>query len=57
MPVFFPRRGGGERPSAGPAGAADLKASAPGAAIREGKLPNGRPGKESLAAWVKSLSL
>ena len=37
--------------------AADLKPSAPGAVIRDGKLLNGRQTKESLAAWVNSLSL
>lgn len=37
--------------------AADLRASAPGAVIRDGKLLNGRPTRESLAAWVSSLSL
>ncbi len=37
--------------------AADLKGSAPGAVIREGKLLNGRQSKESLAAWVNSLSM
>lgn len=37
--------------------AADLKASAPGAVIRDGKLLNGRQTKESLAAWVNSLPL
>ncbi len=37
--------------------AADLKNSAPGAVIREGKLLNGRPSREALAAWVNSLSL
>ncbi len=37
--------------------AADLKNSAPGVVIREGKLLNGRQHKESLAAWVNSLSL
>ncbi|MCI8328896.1 MAG: flavodoxin [Oscillibacter sp.] len=37
--------------------AADLKASAPGAVIREGKLLNGRQTMESLAAWVSSLSI
>lgn len=34
----------------------DLKASAPGAVIREGKLLNGRQTREALAAWVGSLS-
>lgn len=37
--------------------ASDLKPSAPGAVIREGKLLNGRQTRESLAAWVDSLSL
>ena len=37
--------------------AADLKDSAPGAVIRDGKLLNGRQTRESLAAWVNSLSL
>ena len=37
--------------------AADLKGSAMGAVIRDGKLLNGRQSKESLAAWVNSLSL
>ena len=37
--------------------ASDLKASAPGAVIRDGKLLNGRQTRESLAAWVKSLSV
>lgn len=37
--------------------AADLKASAPGAVIRDGKLLNGRQTKQSLAAWLNSLSL
>ncbi len=37
--------------------ATDLKHSAPGAVIREGKLLNGRQTRESLAAWVNSLSL
>ncbi len=36
---------------------AGLKHSAPGAVIREGKLLNGRQSRESLAAWVNSLSL
>ncbi len=36
---------------------AGLKNSAPGAVIREGKLLNGRQSRESLAAWVNSLSL
>lgn len=35
----------------------DLKASAPGAAIRSGTLLNGRQTKEILAAWVSGLSL
>lgn len=35
--------------------AADLKVSAPGAVIRDGKLLNGRQTRESLAAWVNSL--
>ena len=34
-----------------------LKNSAPGAVIREGKLLNGRQSKESLASWLKSLSV
>ncbi len=37
--------------------ASDLRASAPGAVIRDGKLLNGRQTRESLAAWVGSLSL
>ncbi len=37
--------------------AAGLKHSAPGAVIREGKLLNGRQSRESLAAWVNSLSV
>ena len=37
--------------------AADLKASAPGAMIREGTLLNGRQSKEILTAWVSSLSV
>lgn len=37
--------------------AADLSASAPGAAIRDGKLLNGRQTKEALASWVNSLTL
>ena len=37
--------------------ASDLKASAPGAVIRDGKLLNGRQTRESLAAWVSSLSV
>ena len=36
---------------------AGLKDSAPTAIIREGKLLNGRQSKESLAAWIKSLSV
>lgn len=36
--------------------AADLAASTPGAVIRDGKLLNGRQTRESLAAWVNSLS-
>ena len=36
---------------------AGLKDSAPGAMIREGKLLNGHQSKESLAAWVNSLSV
>ena len=36
---------------------AGLKDSAPRATIREGKLLNGRQSKESLAAWVNSLSV
>lgn len=32
--------------------ASDLKASAPGAVIREGKLLNGRQSKDALAAWA-----
>lgn len=35
----------------------DLRASAPGAVIRDGRLLNGRQTKDSLAAWVNSLSL
>lgn len=35
----------------------DLKPSAPGAVIRDGKLLNGRQTRESLAAWVNSLSV
>ena len=35
----------------------ELKDSAPGAVIREEALLNGRQSKESLAAWVNSLSL
>lgn len=37
--------------------ASDLKTSAPGAVIRDGKLLNGRQTKESLTAWINSLSL
>ena len=37
--------------------ASDLKASAPGAVIRDGKLLNGRQTKAALASWVNSLSL
>ena len=37
--------------------AAGLKNSAPGAVIRDGKLLNGRQTRESLAAWVNSLSV
>jgi len=37
--------------------AADLKDSAVGAVIRDGKLLNGRQSKESLASWVNSLSM
>ena len=36
---------------------AELRDSAPGVSIREGKLLNGRQSKESLAAWVNSLSV
>ena len=36
---------------------AGLKDSAPRAVIQEGKLLNGRQSKESLAAWVNSLSV
>ena len=36
---------------------ADLKVSAKGAVIRDGKLLNGRQTRESLAAWVNSLSV
>ncbi|MDE6591119.1 MAG: NAD(P)H-dependent oxidoreductase [Oscillospiraceae bacterium] len=36
---------------------AGLKDSAPGAVIREGKLLNGRQSKESISAWVNSLSV
>lgn len=35
----------------------DLRNSAPGAVIRDGKLLNGRQTKEALAAWVNSLSV
>ncbi len=37
--------------------ASDLKNSARGAVIRDGKLLNGRQTRESLAAWVSSLSM
>lgn len=37
--------------------AADLKNSTKGAVIRDGKLLNGRQTRESLAAWVNSLSV
>ena len=37
--------------------AADLKDSARGAVIRDGKLLNGRQTKDALAAWVSSLSV
>lgn len=37
--------------------AADLRVSAPGAVIRDGKLLNGKQTKESLAAWIGSLSV
>ena len=37
--------------------AADLKKSAPGAVIRDGKLLNGRQSKEALAAWANNLSV
>ena len=37
--------------------AGDLKPSAPGAVIREGKLLNGRQTKDSLAAWANSLKI
>ena len=37
--------------------ASDLKVSTPSAAIRDGKLLNGRQTRESLAAWVNSLPL
>ncbi len=33
----------------------DLRASAPGAAIRNGKLLNGRQTRETLSTWVRSL--
>lgn len=33
----------------------DLRASAPGAAIRNGKLLNGRQTREALSTWVRSL--
>lgn len=33
----------------------DLRASAPGAAIRNGKLLNGRQARETLSTWVRSL--
>ena len=36
--------------------ASDLKGSAPGAVIRDGKLLNGRQTRESLAAWLDSLA-
>lgn len=36
--------------------AADLKVSAKGAVIRDGKLLNGRQTRESLSAWINSLS-
>lgn len=36
---------------------ADLRASAPGAVIWDGKLLNGRQTRESLASWVNSLSV
>ncbi len=51
--VLFATSGGSSLDGA----TAGLKASAPGAVIREGKLLNGRQSKESLAAWVNSLSL
>ena len=37
--------------------AADLRGSAPGAVIRDGKLLNGRQTKEALTSWVNSLSV
>ena len=37
--------------------AADLKNSAKGAVIRDGKLLNGRQSKEALTVWVNSLSM
>ena len=37
--------------------ASDLKSSAPGAVIRDGKLLNGRQTRESLTAWVRGLGL
>lgn len=37
--------------------AADLRASAPGAVVRDGKLLNGRQTRQALAAWIDSLSL
>ncbi len=37
--------------------ASELKARAPGAVIREGKLLNGRQSKEGLAAWAGGLSI
>ena len=37
--------------------ASELKASAPGAVIRGGKLLNGRQSKEGLAAWAGGLSI
>lgn len=37
--------------------AVDLKNSASGAVIRDGKLLNGRQTREALAAWVNSLSM
>lgn len=37
--------------------AADLKDSAAGAVIRDGKLLNGRQSRESFTAWVNSLSM
>lgn len=36
--------------------ASDLKASAPGAVIRDGKLLNGRQTEDSFAAWLDSLA-